>query len=93
MTSASDVAGDDEISYRAQLDYNSDRYGVQVERLVVGGDFNPEVGFLRRDDFDRRFGLINAVRPRYVVGTTAVLTHDVCDMTCVWQDYGRCFQE
>ena len=56
-TSASDVSGDDEISYRAQLDYNSDRYGVQAERLVVGGDFNPEVGFLRRDDFDRRFGL------------------------------------
>ena len=46
----------DEVSYRAQLDYNADRYGVQAERLVVGGDFNPEVGFLRRDDFDRRFG-------------------------------------
>ena len=47
----------DAVSYRAQLDYNGDRYGVQAERLVVGGDFNPEVGFLRRDDFDRRFGL------------------------------------
>ena len=50
------LTGDD-VSYRGQLDYNSDRYGVQVERLVVGGDFRPEVGFLRRDDFDRRFGL------------------------------------
>ena len=47
----------DNVSYRAQLDYDGDRYGVQAERLVVGGDFNPEVGFLRRDDFDRRFGL------------------------------------
>ena len=52
------VAGpsDDDVSYRAQLDYNGDRYGVQAERLVVGGDFDPEVGFIRRDDFDRRFG-------------------------------------
>ena len=46
----------DDVSYRAQLDYSGDRYGVQAERLVVGEDFNPEVGFLRRNDFDRRFG-------------------------------------
>ena len=46
----------DDVSYRGQLDYSGDRYGVQAERLVVGGDFKPEVGFLRRDDFDRRFG-------------------------------------
>ena len=48
--------GGDEQSYRAQLDYNGDRYGVQAERLVVGHDFNPEVGFLRRDDFERNLG-------------------------------------
>ena len=47
---------EDDISYRAQFDYAGDRYGVQVERLVVGDDFNPEVGFLRRDDFERSFG-------------------------------------
>jgi len=47
----------DDVSYRAQFDYAGDRYGLQAERLVVGGDFNPEVGFLRRDDFDRRFGM------------------------------------
>ena len=47
----------DAVSYRAQLDFNGDRYGLQAERLVVGGDFNPEVGFQRRNDFDRRFGL------------------------------------
>ena len=48
--------GEDKDSYRGQLDYNGDRYGVQVERLVVGRDFSPEVGFLRRDDFQRSFG-------------------------------------
>ena len=45
--------GPDDDSYRGQLDYNGDRYGVELERLVVGTDFNPEVGFLRRDDFER----------------------------------------
>ena len=46
--------GDDE-SYRATLDYGGDRYGLQLERLVVGENFNPELGFLRRSDFGRNF--------------------------------------
>ena len=46
----------DEISYRAQLDYNGDTWGVQLDRLVVGTNFNPEVGFVRREDFRRSFG-------------------------------------
>ena len=45
----------DETSYRAQLDYNADRYGVQLEHLLVGDAFNPEVGFVRRDDLRRSF--------------------------------------
>ena len=48
--------GEDDLSYRAQLDYGGDRYGVQLEHLVVGDHFNPEVGFLLRDDFERSFG-------------------------------------
>ena len=48
----------DEVSYRTQFDYRGDRYGVQLERLVVGTGFNPEVGFLRRDDFERSFGSV-----------------------------------
>ena len=48
---------DDDVSYRAELDYVGDRYGVKAERLVVGRSFNPEVGFIRRRAFDRRFGL------------------------------------
>ena len=43
------VSGDD-TSYRAQLDYAGDRYGVLVERLVIGDDFNPDIGYVRRDD-------------------------------------------
>ena len=58
---------DDDVSYRAQLDYAGDRYGVQLEQLVVGDHFNPEVGFLRRDDFERSFGSFRfSPRPRSV---------------------------
>ena len=39
-------------SYLTRFDYNTDRYGLQVERLTVGERFNPEVGFLRRNDLD-----------------------------------------
>jgi hypothetical protein len=44
-------------SYRAQLDYNADRYGAQFERLAVGDHFNPEMGFVRRDNMRRNYGL------------------------------------
>jgi hypothetical protein len=46
----------DDTSYRVQMDYAGDRYGAQLERLVVGDQFNPEIGFVRRDDVRRHFG-------------------------------------
>ena len=59
--------GRDDVSHRAQLDYAADRYGLQLERLVVGDDFNPEVGFLRRDAFERSFGSFRfSPRPRSI---------------------------
>ena len=39
-----------DVSYRGQVDFSGDRYGAEVEHLLVGDHFNPEVGFLRRDD-------------------------------------------
>ncbi|NOT43755.1 MAG: carbohydrate binding family 9 domain-containing protein [Acidobacteria bacterium] len=45
-------AGND-LSHRAELDYSTDRYGVNIEQLTVEGNFNPEVGFLRRTDFTK----------------------------------------
>ena len=54
-------------SYRAQLDYAGDRYGVQLERLFVGDSFNPTVGFVRRDDMRRSFGQFRfSPRPRTI---------------------------
>jgi hypothetical protein len=41
----------DDTSYRGRYDWNADRYGLQVEHLYVGEDFNPEIGFLRRQAF------------------------------------------
>ena len=52
-------------SYRAQLDYAGDRYGLQLEHLLVGRNFNPEVGFVRRNDMRRSFGQFRfSPRPR-----------------------------
>jgi hypothetical protein len=58
------VSGDD-ASYRAQLDYAGDRYGVQIEHLAVGDNFRPEIGYVRRDDVRRSLGLFRfSPRPR-----------------------------
>ncbi len=43
-------------SYRAQLNWNADKTGLQLDHLFVGKDFNPEIGFLRRSAFRRTFG-------------------------------------
>ena len=45
----------DDASYRARVAYESDRYGASAEHVKVGGDFNPEVGLVRRTDFRRSF--------------------------------------
>ena len=45
-------------SYRLKLDYDADRYGAQIERLVIGERFNPEVGFVRRLDVRRDFAQV-----------------------------------
>ena len=52
-------------SYRAQLDYSGDRHAVQLERLRIGDSFNPEMGFLRRDDMARDYARFRfSPRPR-----------------------------
>jgi hypothetical protein len=45
----------DAASYRAHVQYAGDRYGVEAEHLTVEKQFNPESGFLRREDFRRNF--------------------------------------
>ena len=49
-TSSPGLRGED-ASYRGRFNYGGDRYGFFVDRVVVGQNFNPEVGFVRRTDF------------------------------------------
>jgi hypothetical protein len=53
-TSTTGRSGND-TSYRTQVDYNGRTFGAQAERLVIGEDFNPEVGFVRRPDIRKNF--------------------------------------
>ncbi len=62
-----DTMKGDTSSYRAQLLYNGDRYGVIVDRLYVGKEFNPETGFIYRSDMNKSFGLVRfSPRPRRI---------------------------
>ena len=62
-----DGPSDEATSYRGHLDYTGDRYGVQLERLVVGDRFNPEVGFVRRDNMRKSFAQFRfSPRPRSI---------------------------
>ncbi len=52
-------------SYRAQLEYNADRYGLVLENMMIGKDFNPEVGYVRRVDVLRNMAQVRfSPRPR-----------------------------
>ena len=48
------VAGENS-SYQAKFDYTADLYGLVVDHLLVGDNFIPEIGFLRRDNFRRTY--------------------------------------
>ncbi len=54
-------------SYRARMQNNGDRYGMTFEHLTVEQDFNPEIGFMRRDNFRRNVGQLRfSPRPRSI---------------------------
>ncbi len=55
QTHTTGVSGDDQ-SYQGRGDYSMDRYGAKAEFLSVGRNFDPQVGFRRRSDFNRSFG-------------------------------------
>ena len=54
QTKTPGLEGDDE-SYQAAFSYEGDLYGLLVDHLQVGGNFNPEIGFMRRHDFRRSY--------------------------------------
>jgi len=84
-TRTSGMSGQD-TSYRTQLDYAGDRYGFQLERLAVGADFNPEIGFVRRNDIRKSFAQfrfsprprrLKSVRKFSVVGSATYIENGV----------------
>lgn len=51
-------------SYRGAIQYDADLYGFEAEHMLIDPDFNPEMGFLRRDDFRKtRVGGRYSIRP------------------------------
>jgi hypothetical protein len=48
-TNSAGRSGDD-TSYRSRFNWNPDRWGVDIEHMYAGKNFNPEVGFVRRPD-------------------------------------------
>jgi hypothetical protein len=55
QTSTTGVSGNNQ-SYQGRVDYGLDLYGAKAEFLSVGRNFDPQVGFRRRSDFNRSFG-------------------------------------
>ena len=56
------LGGNDE-SYQAQFNYAADLWGARASHLLVGDDFNPEIGFVRRRGF-RQSSLSGRLSPR-----------------------------
>ena len=50
-------------SYVGRAGYGGDRYGLSADYTVVGDNFNPEIGLVRRDDF-RRYSASARFSPR-----------------------------
>jgi hypothetical protein len=62
-------------SYRGQLDYSGDRYGLQLERLSLDERFKPDTGFLRRTAFTRNSAYLRfSPRPRSLPSVRKITT-------------------
>lgn len=68
-TNTTGKSGDDQ-SYQGLVDYSVDKYGARAEFLSVGANFDPQVGFRRRSDFNRMYASARfSPRPtRYIPG-------------------------
>jgi hypothetical protein len=65
-SSTSGLTGEDE-SYMGSMQWGSDLFSVDLEHLVVGENFNPEVGYLRRDDMRKNYAKFRfSPRPRSI---------------------------
>jgi hypothetical protein len=64
-TGADSGTGVPDTSYRGRFDYSTDRYGAVAEYMLIDRTFQPEVGFVRRRDVRRSYGMLRfSARPR-----------------------------
>jgi hypothetical protein len=76
-TKSPDLVGSDD-SYQGRFEYGADRYGLKLDYLKVGDNFNPEVGLVRRDSFKRSFAAARfSPRPRRRLRAVRKLTSEV----------------
>jgi hypothetical protein len=69
------LTGDD-YAYSAKMDYDSSTWASRLNYTEVAEDFNPEVGFLRRDDYtEAEFFLMRRFRPDDLWGLLEVRPH------------------
>ena len=74
-TSTPDLNNDD-YAYAAKMDYESSTWSSRLNYTEVTEDFNPEVGFLRRDDYTQaEFYLMRRFRPDDLWGLLEVRPH------------------
>ena len=71
-------AGDDDTSYRLQAYQDGDRYGAQIERIGIGRDFDPQLGFMRREDFHKTRGMLRfSPRPQHRFTAVRKFTYQI----------------
>jgi hypothetical protein len=65
----------DDASYFGRFEWAGDRYGARAEYMVVGDNFNPELGFVRRDNLERSFASLRfSPRPKAMRGVRKFTT-------------------
>ncbi|MEL6868770.1 MAG: DUF5916 domain-containing protein [Pseudomonadota bacterium] len=69
------LTGDD-LAFAAKMNYDSEKWSSRLNWTEVREDFNPEVGFLRRDDYRRgQFFILRRFRPENLFGLLEVRPH------------------
>ncbi len=75
QTDTPGLTGDDK-AFAVKMNYDSATWSSRINWTEVREDFNPEVGFLRRDDFDRgEFFIMRRFRPDNLWGLLEVRPH------------------
>ncbi|UCD38808.1 MAG: hydrolase, partial [Fidelibacterota bacterium] len=74
-TATPDLAGDD-VAFKMGANYNSEKWELMLSVMDVGSNFNPEVGFLRHENFTIAEMLAyRTIRPKDFFGLHEIVPH------------------